>query len=143
LKPLVTPFFVAVVHLEHVSITTLLLKRSWYLTEDIRNHPLNTPHSGWELCVTDIAMEVAGLVLAVYPATILAFEQYKKGAKYFSHWIQFRRRYESFIRDMEGQQLFFEGILQDLLCGGPNPYLIGGDSKDSFLEIVSDPNFTG
>jgi hypothetical protein len=88
-------------------------------------------------------MEVAGLVLAVYPVTILAFEQYKKGAKYFSHWIQFRRRYESFIRDMEGQQLFFEGILQDLLCGGPNPYLIETDSKDSFLDIVSDPKFTG
>ena len=88
-------------------------------------------------------MEVAGLVLAVYPALILTFEQYKKGSKYFSHWIHFRRRYESFIRDMEGQQLFFEGILQDLLCGGSNPYLIGGDTKDSFLDIVGDPNFSG
>jgi hypothetical protein len=88
-------------------------------------------------------MEVAGLVLAVYPVIIMTFEQYKKGSRYFSHWIQFRRRYESFIRDMEGQQLFFEGILQDLLCGGPNPYLIGGDSKDSFLDIVSDKDFTG
>ncbi|EPE34411.1 hypothetical protein GLAREA_10105 [Glarea lozoyensis ATCC 20868] len=73
----------------------------------------------------------------------MTFEQYKKGSRYFSHWIQFRRKYESFIRDMEGQQLFFEGILQDLLCGGPNPYLIGGDSKDSFLDIVGDKDFIG
>ncbi|KAH6717894.1 hypothetical protein BKA61DRAFT_293944 [Leptodontidium sp. MPI-SDFR-AT-0119] len=88
-------------------------------------------------------MEVAGFVLTVYPVTILAFEQYKKGAKYFSHYMRFRQRYEAFIRDMEGQQLFFEGILQDLMCGGPDPFLAGAGSKDAFLEIVNDATFTG
>jgi len=88
-------------------------------------------------------MEVAGFVLTIYPVTILAFEQYKKGAAYFANWRQFRRKYEAFIRDMEGQQLFFEGILQDLMCGGPDPFLTGTDSKDSFLRIVSDTTYTG
>ncbi|KAH7370572.1 hypothetical protein BKA65DRAFT_471771 [Rhexocercosporidium sp. MPI-PUGE-AT-0058] len=88
-------------------------------------------------------MEVAGFVLTVYPVTILAFEQYKKGAKYFSHYKRFRQKYEAFIRDMEGQQLFFEGILQDLMCGGPDPFLAGAGSKDAFLEIVNDATFTG
>lgn len=88
-------------------------------------------------------MEVAGFVLTVYPVTILAFEQYKKGAKYFSQYVRFRQRYEAFIRDMEGQQLFFEGILQDLMCGGPDPFLAGASSKDVFLQIVNDATFTG
>ena len=88
-------------------------------------------------------MEVAGLVLAIYPATVLAFEQYKRGAQYFAHWAQFRRRYEGFIRDIEGQQLFFEGILHDLMCGGPDPFLTGADSKDSFLRIANDPTYRG
>jgi hypothetical protein len=90
-------------------------------------------------------MEFAGLALAIYPATVLAFEQYKKGAKYISDWARYRRKYEAFIRDMEGQQLFFEGILQDLLCGGPDPFLTGSSSqsKDSFLRIATDASFTG
>lgn len=88
-------------------------------------------------------MEVAGFVLTVYPVTILAFEQYKKGAKYFSQYVCFRQRYEAFIRDMEGQQLFFEGILQDLMCGGPDPFLTGASLKDAFLQIVNDATFTG
>jgi hypothetical protein len=88
-------------------------------------------------------MDVASFVLTVYPVTILAFEQYKKGAQYFANWYQFRRRYEAFIRDMEGQQLFFEGIIQDLMCGGPDPYLTGSSSKDSFLRLVNDLTITG
>lgn len=88
-------------------------------------------------------MEVAGFVLTVYPVTILAFEQYKKGAKYFSHYMRFRQRYEAFIRDMEGQQLFFEGILQDLMCGGPDPFLAESSSKDAFLKTVNDATFAG
>jgi len=92
-----------------------------------------------------IPMEVAGLALAIYPATVLAFEQYKKGARYISDWARYRRKYEAFIRDMEGQQLFFEGILQDLLCGGSDPFLTGSSSqsKDSFLRIATDASFTG
>lgn len=88
-------------------------------------------------------MEVAGLVLGAFPAAVLVFEQYKKGARYYANWAQFRRKYEAFIRDLEGQQLFFEGILQDLMCGGPDPFLPSTDSKDRFLEIVNDATFTG
>lgn len=44
---------------------------------------------------------------------------------------------------MEGQQLFFEGILQDLMCGGPDPFMTGASSKDAFLQIVNDATFTG
>src|SRR4051812_45006118 len=88
-------------------------------------------------------MEVAGFVLSAYPAAILVFEQYKTGARYFGNWVQFRRKYEAFIRDMEGQQLFFEGILEDLMCGGPDPFLTGTSSKNEFLRIVNDATFTG
>jgi hypothetical protein len=88
-------------------------------------------------------MEVAGLVLSAYPAAILVFEQYKTGTRYFANWAQFRRKYEAFIRDMEGQQLFFEGILEDLMCGGPDPFLTGTSSKNEFLGIVNDATFTG
>ena len=56
-------------------------------------------------------MEVAGLVLGVYPVVILVFEQFKTGAKYFSNWRQSRRQYEGFIRDTEAQQLFLEVTL--------------------------------
>jgi len=88
-------------------------------------------------------MEVAGLVLGVYPVVILAFEQFKTGAEYFSNWRQFRRQYEGFIRDIEAQQLFLEGTLQDLLCGGLDPYLFGNSSKEAFLRIVSDSSYGG
>lgn len=90
-------------------------------------------------------MEVAGLALGAYPVIVLAFEQYKKGAKYISNWAQYRRKYEALIRDMEAQQLFFEGILQDLLCGGPDPFLTGNSatSKDTFMHIATDASFTG
>jgi hypothetical protein len=88
-------------------------------------------------------MEVAGLVLGVYPVVILVFEQFKTGAEYFSNWRQFRRQYEGFIRDIEAQQLFLEGTLEDLLCGGPDPYLSGSNSKEAFHRIVSDRSHTG
>ena len=88
-------------------------------------------------------MEFAGLALGVYPAVVLAFEQYKKGARYCRNWIQFRTRYEKFIHDTGGQQLFFEGILQDLMCNGPRPFLTGIKSKDDFLRIVRNRSYTG
>lgn len=88
-------------------------------------------------------MEVAGLVLGVYPVVILVFEQFKTGSEYFSNWRQFRRQYEGFIRDIEAQQLFFEGTLQDLLCGGMDPYLSGSNSKDTFRRMVSEKSQTG
>lgn len=88
-------------------------------------------------------MEVAGLVLGAYPAAILVFEQYKKVARHYANWVQFRRKYQAFICDMEGQQLFFEGILQDLMCGGPEPFLTIASSKNEFLEIINDATFTG
>lgn len=87
-------------------------------------------------------MEVAGLILGVYPAVVLVFEQFKAGAEYFSNWRRFRRQYEGFIRDIEAQQLFLEVNLQDLLCGGLDPYLSGSNSKQNFLRIVSDPSYT-
>jgi hypothetical protein len=88
-------------------------------------------------------MEIAGLALGVYPALVLAFEQYKNGAKYCQNWMQFRRRYQEFIHDTGGQQLFFEGILQDLMCNGPRPFLTGVKSKDKFLGIVRRRSYTG
>ena len=88
-------------------------------------------------------MEVAGLVLGAYPVVIMVFEQFKTGAEYFSNWRQFRRQYEGFIHDIEARQLFFEGTLQDLLCGGVDPYLSGSNSKETFLRIVSDKSYTG
>src|SRR5580700_10080654 len=87
-------------------------------------------------------MEFVGLALGVYPVVILAFEQFKEGAKYFSNWRQFRRQYEGFIRDIEAQQLFLEGTLEDLLCGGLDPYLSGSSSKEAFHRIVSDRSCT-
>jgi hypothetical protein len=88
-------------------------------------------------------MEVLGLALGVYPAVILAFEQFKTGSTYFSNWKQFRRQYSGFLSDIAGQRLLFEGILQDLLCGGLDPYLSGMKSKEEFLQIVSDKSYTG
>ena len=88
-------------------------------------------------------MEYAGLVLGAYPILILVFEQFKTGAEYFSNWRRFRRQYEGFIRDIEAQQLFLEGTLQDLLCGGLDPYLSGSNSKETFLRIISDKSYTG
>lgn len=88
-------------------------------------------------------MEVVGLALAIYPVVILAFEQFKTGSGYFSNWKRFRRQYNGFLSDIAGQRLLFEGILQDLLCGGLDPYLSGIDSKEAFLRIVSDKSFTG
>lgn len=92
---------------------------------------------------TDNAKEIWGLVIGVYPDIILAFEQFKTGCEYFSNWRQFRRSYNVFITDIERQQLFFEGIMQDLLCGGLDPYLSGRDSKQTFLRIVSDRSYPG
>ena len=86
---------------------------------------------------------MAGLALAVYPALTLAFQQFKLGSKYCKNWIRFRRRYEDFIHDIGGQQILFEGVLQDLLCGGPEPFLTGVKSKDAFLKIVRDNSYTG
>jgi hypothetical protein len=88
-------------------------------------------------------MEAAAFVLTVYPAVVLAFEQYKKGAKYFDNWYRFRRKYENFTLDIWAQKLFFEGILQDLMCGGPDPFLAGINSKDTFLRTVNNESFTG
>ena len=89
-----------------------------------------------------LIMEVVGLVLSVYPVVILAFEQFKTGSEYFSNWKRFRRQYEGFLSDIAGQRLLFEGILQDLLCGGFDPYLSGINSKEAFLRIVSDKSYT-
>ncbi len=77
-------------------------------------------------------MEIAGLALGVYPALVLALEQYKKGAKYCQNWMQFRRRYQEFIHDTGGQQLFFEGILQDLMCNGRDHFSLELNRKTTF-----------
>jgi hypothetical protein len=87
-------------------------------------------------------MEVAGLVLGVYPAVVLVFEQFKAGAECFSNWRQFWRQYEGFISDIKARQLFLEVTLQDLLCGGLDPYLSGSNPKENFLQIVSNPLYT-
>jgi hypothetical protein len=88
-------------------------------------------------------MEIAGLALGAYPAVVLAFQQYKQGARYCQNWMRFRRRYEDFIHDTAGQQYFFEGILQDLMCNGPSPFLNGIKSKNDFVRIVRSTSYTG
>lgn len=84
-----------------------------------------------------------GLALSVYPAAILAFEQFKIGAKYFNNWAQFRRRYEKRIRDIEAQQLTFEELLFNLMCCGREPYLKWPDDKATFLDIVGNDSYNG
>lgn len=89
-------------------------------------------------------MEVAGLALGIYPAAVLAFEQFKVGQKYFNNWVKFRRKYEELIRDIEAQQLTFHELLFNLMCCGPDPYLKWVDNdKNAFLEIVGDTSYSG
>lgn len=87
-------------------------------------------------------MEVAGLVLGVYPAVVLAFEQFKTGKKYFSNWVQFRRKYEELMQDIEAQRLRFQEVLFNIMCGGRDPYLKHIDNDmDAFLEMISSKSF--
>jgi hypothetical protein len=88
-------------------------------------------------------MDVVSLLLAVYPTTILALEQYKKGAKYIHNWRHFYRQYQHFILDIGNQQFLFENILEDLMCGGSDPFLPPCDSKNAFLQIVKSSSYQG
>ena len=83
-------------------------------------------------------MEVAGIVLAVYPILVLMLEEYKSGAKYYRKWARFRQRHHNFVSQMELQQLLLEGLMQDLLCNGPEPFLLQVSSEKVFLEKFKD-----
>ncbi|PMD32612.1 hypothetical protein L207DRAFT_639906 [Hyaloscypha variabilis F] len=72
-------------------------------------------------------LEIVPIALAVYPALILIFEQYKTGAEYYTKWASFRARYARFARETKAQNLLLRNIIQDLLCCGPQPLF--GDIK--------------
>jgi hypothetical protein len=77
-------------------------------------------------------MEAVAFALAVYPALVLTLEQYEKGFKKLQDWIRFREKYNRFAFNCRNQQLRFNGIIEDLLCGGSDPLLFG-DSREQRL----------
>ncbi len=88
-------------------------------------------------------MEVAGFVLGVYPVVCLILDQYRKGAILVKKYRRFLRNYTSFIMDISFQQSNFEDLLYDLMCSGPEPYIIGSINQRQFLEIVRDKDYKG
>lgn len=82
-------------------------------------------------------MDPISFALTIYPAAVLALQEFKTGYKYCHNWTRFRRRFESRIDDLAFQRIAFQELLFRLLCRGRNPYLSQTDeANDDFVEIV-------
>lgn len=60
-------------------------------------------------------IEVAGLVLAVFPLVINALEYYEDGLQPIKEWVRFRGEYAAFMNALCRQKIFFRQNIEELL----------------------------
>lgn len=60
-------------------------------------------------------IEVAGLVLAVFPLVINALEYYERGLQPIKEWVRFKKEYAAFMNTLCRQKIFFRQNIEDLL----------------------------
>ena len=60
-------------------------------------------------------IELAGLVLAIFPLVISGLEHYEEGMQPVKEWIRFRAEFLSFMNALGRQKIFFRQNIEDLL----------------------------
>jgi hypothetical protein len=60
-------------------------------------------------------IELAGLILAIYPVVIAGLEQYRTCVETTKDWIRFRAEFTVFLNSLYRQKLFFRQNIEDLL----------------------------
>lgn len=60
-------------------------------------------------------IEVAGVVLAVFPLVINALEYYEHGLQPIKEWVRFRGEFSAFMNALCRQKIFFRQNIEELL----------------------------
>jgi hypothetical protein len=60
-------------------------------------------------------IEVAGLVLAIFPLVINALEYYEDGLQPIKEWVRFRGEFAAFMNALCRQKIFFRQNIEELL----------------------------
>jgi hypothetical protein len=77
-------------------------------------------------------IEIAGLVLGAFPLLIQALKTYREGAEVLNDWWKIERTYKKTTRDLQFNQLLFEGNMERLLLP-----LVADD--DELSALMADP----
>ena len=78
-------------------------------------------------------IEVAGLVLAVFPLVINALEHYEDGLQPLKEWMRFRNEFATFMNALCRQKIFFRQNIEELL--GP---IVASDFE--MAQLLDDPD---
>lgn len=79
-------------------------------------------------------IEVAGIVLAVFPIVVKGLGSYVEGVQTVRTWRQYRRELDGYKRQLETQRVWYLDTLEELLGFV--------QSEEDLKELISDPGGT-